>query len=71
MINAEKLGTLTSHLIKSVIASIIVWLITYLVIIEIPLWKFFLIDIIYVILYKFHIFMYEKHKVLGNRKEVF
>lgn len=57
MKNVEKLGVFTAELIVAFFITIICWLITYLFIIEIPLWKFFLIEIIYVILNKFHIFI--------------
>jgi hypothetical protein len=55
--NIEKLGVFTAELIIAFFITIICWLITYLFIIEIPLWKFFLIEIIYVMLNKFHIFI--------------
>jgi hypothetical protein len=55
--NIEKLGVFTAELITAFFITIICWLITYLFIIEIPLWKFFLIEIIYVMLNKFHIFI--------------
>ena len=57
MMNIEKLGVFTAELIIAFFITIICWLITYLFIIEIPLWKFFLIEIIYVMLNKFHIFI--------------
>lgn len=57
MKNVEKLGVFTAELIVAFFITIICWLITYLFIIEIPLWKFFLIEIIYVMLNKFHIFI--------------
>ncbi len=57
MKNVKKLGVFTAELMVAFFITIICWLITYIFIIEIPLWKFFLIEIIYVMLNKFHIFI--------------
>jgi hypothetical protein len=65
--NIEKLGVFTAELIIAFFITIICWLITYLFIIEIPLWKFFLIEIIYVMLNKFHIFIINQKR---NSNEV-
>jgi len=65
--NIEKLGVFTAELIIAFFITIICWLITYLFIIEIPLWKFFLIEIIYVMLNKFHIFIVNQKR---NSNEV-
>lgn len=67
MMNIEKLGVFTAELIIAFFITIICWLITYLFIIEIPLWKFFLIEIIYVMLNKFHIFIINQKR---NSNEV-
>jgi hypothetical protein len=57
MINVEKAGLETAKFIVSFIITTIVWLITDLFIISIPFWKFILIEFVYVILNKFHIFI--------------
>jgi hypothetical protein len=67
MMNIEKLGVFTAELIIAFFITIICWLITYLFIIEIPLWKLFLIEIIYVMLNKFHIFIINQKR---NSNEV-